>query len=417
MKSFKRALLAGVAAAAATAGAADVRAQDAEGPAFVRDRERPELDPLGIRLGSFFLFPQVVAGVAYDSNVFAEEDGADDDVVATAEPSFRLISDFGRHEVRLAGRAVVARYADFGDEDFADYGLEAGGRYDFGTGAEASGTVFHRRDHEGRGDPDSEFAKREPVVFTTTGAAAAFTQPFGRFSVTAGAGARTLDFRDVPLRGGGESNEDDRDRNAYDVSLRLGYEIRPGYEAFVRTTYDWVRYDGRDDQGRDRENDGYEVVAGAAVELTGLVVGQVFAGYFAREYDDAAFTDPSGLSFGGRLDWAVTGLTTVYGEASRSVVETSVAGASSITRTVLVAGVDHELLRQLVLNGEARLVRDDFEGIVREEDTLRLSAGAVYTLNRNLFVEGGYSFATRDSDAAGRGFDDNVVLFRVGVRL
>jgi hypothetical protein len=417
MKSFTRALLAGCAVVAAGSGADVAFAQDAEVSPFVRDRDRPELDPLGVRFGSFFLFPQAVAGLGYESNVFAEENDTDGDFVATFEPSFRLVSDFSRHELRLVGRVAAGRYFEFEDENFTDYGLEAGGRYDFGNGAEASGALFHRRDHEGRADPDAVFAKEEPVVFTTTGVSGSFTQPFGRFSATVGAGARTLDFRDVALRGGGESNEDDRDRDAYDASLRLGYEIVPGYEAFVRGTYDWVRYDGRDDLGRDRENDGYEVVGGARIDLTGLVVGQVFAGYFEREYDDNAFNDPSGLSFGGRLDWALTGLTTLYGEARRNVVETTVAGASSIQQTVFLAGVDHELLRQLVLNGEARLVRDDFQGIAREEDTVRLSAGAVYTLNRNLFLEGGYSFVSRDSDAANRSYDNNIVLFRVGARL
>lgn len=431
MGRLTRALLAGCASALALA-AADASAQagpqgaaqtaqatQAQEPApFVRDRVRPELDPLGVRLGGFLLFPQVTTGLTYTDNVFFTRDNKQSDLIATATPSFRLVSDFGRHEVRALGRVEAGRFLDNRDESYVNYDLEAGGRYDFGNRADASGTVFHRRASEGRDDPNSAAAFREPVVFTTTGGRASYTQPFGRFNASVGAGAQAIDYRDTPLRAGGTSDQDDRDRNVYDVNARLGYQIQPAYEAFVRAGYSWIRYDrARDNAGFARDSDGYEVVAGARIDLTGLVVGQVFAGYFRRDYDDARLRAVDGLSFGGRLDWAVTRLTTVYGEAQRNVVETTSGGASAIDQTVLLAGVDHELLRQVILNAEFRYVANDFRGIAREDDVYRLRLGATYTLNRNLFVEGGYSYETRESNVRAREFDNNVVLVRIGARL
>src|SRR5215469_591132 len=37
----------------------------------VVERPRPELDPLGIRLGTFFLFPRAEADGVYNDNIFA----------------------------------------------------------------------------------------------------------------------------------------------------------------------------------------------------------------------------------------------------------------------------------------------------------------------------------------------------------
>ena len=48
-----------------------VIAQELRRGASVLDRPKPELDPLGVRAGSFLIFPKVEVGTAYDDNVFA----------------------------------------------------------------------------------------------------------------------------------------------------------------------------------------------------------------------------------------------------------------------------------------------------------------------------------------------------------
>ena len=68
-------------------GAAWGQDADAEDPnVTVQDRERPDFDPLGIRAGSFLVFPELSVEGGYDSNVFATDDAEEDDLFSTIRP-------------------------------------------------------------------------------------------------------------------------------------------------------------------------------------------------------------------------------------------------------------------------------------------------------------------------------------------
>lgn len=420
MSRVQRALRAGVAGIALGCIAGGAVAQDPERGEFVRDRARPEIDPLGVRLGSFLLFPQLTTGLVYNDNVFATQNNTQSDFIATAVPRFDLRSNFGRHELRLVAEAEAGRYFDNTSENYVDYNVAGSGRLDVGTDGAFSGGFTHRRAHEGRGDPDSQTNvtdRNEPIVYTISGANAGYRQGFGRFNASIGVGADYYDFQDVERRNGTTATQDFRNRWVYQTQARVGYEIQPGYEAFVRGTYTSVAYDRRDPAGFQRDSDGVEAVVGARLDLTGLVVGEVFAGYLQRDYDDARLKDFDGLTFGGRLDWAVTQLTTVYGIARRSVLETTRFNASSIEQTLFAVGVDHELLRQFIVDAQLRRVTDEFQGAGVEDNYWRATVGGTYTFNRTMFVNAGYTYETRDSDAAGRDYDANIVTLRLGFRL
>ena len=92
-------------------------------------------------------------------------------------------------------------------------------------------------------------------------------------------------------------------------------------------------------------------------------------------------------------------------------------------RTTFQVGVDHELLRNLVLSAQAEYQMDDYlnsdplTGLTREDDFYLLQAGATYNINRNVYLRGTYSYSTRDSNVFGRDYDRNLFLLRVGGQL
>jgi len=73
------------------------------------------------------------------------------------------------------------------------------------------------------------------------------------------------------------------------------------------------------------------------------------------------------------------------------------AGASSLIQTEARAGVDHELLRNLLLSGAIHGRRLSFEGIDRTDDHLAASVGTDWLLNRYVQLALRYEFDTRDS--------------------
>ena len=64
-----------------------VIAQELQRGASILDRPKPELDPLGVRAGSFLIFPKVEVGTTYDDNVFATENNKEGDFIFQVLPT------------------------------------------------------------------------------------------------------------------------------------------------------------------------------------------------------------------------------------------------------------------------------------------------------------------------------------------
>jgi hypothetical protein len=388
----------------------------------VLERRRPELEQLGLRAGSFLFLPRVEAGATYDTNVYATRDNHEDDVIWTVRPRLDIKSDFSAHALNFSASADAGRYSDHNRENYTDYAVQADGRFDVNKGGALDGQLFHRRNHEGRGDINSLQGYAEPVTYLTSGGEAGYTQRFNRLRARVSGSAQYISYDDVDLIGGGVARQGDRDRWEYATVGRVGYEFIEGYEAFVQGTYSWTRHkNDRDAFGLDRDSDGYEVVGGLATDLTGLITGEVFAGYLVRNYKDSRLEDFSGLSFGGRVNWAVTQLTGISATASRQVRETSASPgfgtASSYTRTLFALGVDHELLRSLVLNGRLQYRQDDFNGNDRNDKVYTAGVGGTYQMNRNFYLTGGYTYEKRNSNISAADYSDNLIYLRVGAQM
>ena len=404
-------------------------AQQLERGETVLERPRPEVEQLGLRAGAFRILPRIEAGVTYDSNVFATESNEKDDLVYVVRPSLAVRSDFNRHALNFRASMDGGYFNEHSSENFTDYELQADGRFDYSREGAVSGLVFHRQEHEGRSDPDFDStdigdvnSRAEPVVYSVSGGEVAVTQGFNRFRVRLSGLAQYYDYDDTKAVGGGSIDQSDRNRWDYATSLRVGYEFIEGYEGFVRGTYNWSRrVDQFDRRGINRDSDGYEVVAGIASELTGLITGEIYAGYLSRNYDDPRLKDFDGLALGGRLTWSVTQLTTVVGSIDRQVRESTFERngqvASSYNRTIFALGVDHELLRTLLLNARLQYRQDDFNGVDRTDDVYTAGVGASYQLNRYLYLTGGYTYETRNSNLSGFGYDDHLVFLRIGAQM
>src|SRR5690606_38348112 len=114
-----------------------------------------------------------------------------------------------------------------------------------------------------------------------------------------------------------------------------GYDVQPGYTAFVQGSLNQRDYDQTpDDGGFNRNSDGYRVDAGIEVRLTNVIDGEFYLGYFGQNYDDPTFDDIGEIDAGARVLWSVTPLTTVKASLARNVEETIQANSSSYIATV-----------------------------------------------------------------------------------
>lgn len=392
----------------------------------VQDRDRPAFQAVGVRLGSFLVYPSVDLSVIYDDNLFADATDTDD-FFFRVSPQVRVESNFPRHALNFQADLNNDTYFDQSSEDRTEYGVRSTGRLDITEGTSFRGDVQFEERREDRGSPDAVGAAADPVEFNRFQGTGELSYRPGRGSISIGGTYENFDFDDVSLIGGGVQNNDDRDRDVYSGFGRIGYEVSPGYEVFALGLYGQTDYDSAlDDNGVNRDSDFYTVEGGTRFELTNVIAGEVSVGYTNEDFDDPALQTVDGISANADVEWYVTRLTTILLGASRRVQETTIAGvdsggapavASAFINTVIDIGVDHELMRNVILSAGFRYDLREYEGITREDDTYEADVRAIYLLNRNLSIAAEYRYEQRDSTAPTEDFESNIVGLTLRVQL
>lgn len=381
--------------------------------ATVTERARPDFDPIGVRLGGFFLLPALSVQESYNSNIFATERNEQSDFITSIEPRLDLRSNWNNHALNLHADTRVVRFADFDNEDFEDYTLATDGRLDVLRDFRLFGGAGYRVRHEQRSSPNNQSGV-EPTEYDVLGLNLGAEKQFNRVSARLDAKRDSYSYEDVRTAAGTRINQGDRDRDQTEIALRTGYEFTPLREVYLLGAYNFRDYDSRTDRnGFRRDSDGYTLAVGAEYDLTGVTFLDAFVGITRQDYDDARLRELAGWTAGAKLTWNVTQLTTVTGSLSREVEETILNNASGYFATRAEIRADHELLRNLLLNASLGYENDEFEGITRDDDYYLAGLGAKYLMNRFFSVSGGYGYRTRSSNAVNADFDENVVFLRL----
>ncbi len=391
----------------------------------VRNRQRPEYDPIGIRAGSFMLYPTVDQETGYDSNPRNAPKGiVDDSFFYSIAPNLEIQSTWSRHALQFD----VGSDSDFflngatADDNNTDIETNGFGRLDIGGQTSVSVDAGWQKGNEGRGDPESPAGAEEPTEFTTTRAGVTVQSGFNRLTYSTGIEATYSKYKDVDLIGGGIQQNGDRDQRTVEATARVGYEFSPGYTAFVRGSINNRDFqDNVDRSGNNRDSKGYEVNAGLQTEVTNLVTGEVFAGYLTQKYErqpTAAaqdLNDVNGVTFGTSLTWYPSPLLTANLRVNRSVEDTILPGASGRLATGVNASADYELRRNIIVTPSVGWSRDKYEtdtsaGLIERNDTI-VSSGlsATVLINRRASVEAGYDFTKRNSNIDSQDYNQHVL--------
>jgi hypothetical protein len=79
--------------------------------------------------------------------------------------------------------------------------------------------------------------------------------------------------------------------------------------------------------------------------------------------------------------------------------------------------LDHELLRNLLLQAAVSVSDDDYQDVDRSDTYVQAGFGAKYLMNRYIHLDLRYNYLNLDSDAQGEGFTNNTIflgaLFRI----
>jgi hypothetical protein len=368
---------------------------------------------LGIHLGGFMFYPTLDVSGRYNDNVLAVNTGAQSDFSYDVHPQFDLESTWTHYLLALKAQYDLHQYDKLSSQNTSNYLLSGEARFDIGVDSQFDATSEYDRMSELPGNTNVTTNAAKPTTYFRWNSAADFKHVFNRLQVDLGGSYTTLRFRNTPAVGGGTIFEVDRDRDVSVGYFDLGYQFSPGYQIFARGT--WNERDYRLVVSNFRNSSGYEAVAGLRTQITHLIDGQVYVGYLSQDYK--AFSTVAGLDYGLQLNWAVTRLSTITADISRSIEETDEIGASSYFATIASLGVTHALTRTVTLNANVSYTNNDYRGVTRNEDIYSASAGLDYELTPHFHVGADYRYTTRSSNVAGTNYNQNMVEARVRLAL
>ncbi len=395
----------------------------------VTDRDRPEVDPLGIQFGDFFFFPRAELDEGYVDNLFATESGKVGAWLTQAVPSFDIISNLPQNEIEVSGGAALGRYSTHTSENYDDAFGAVSGRIDLTALTHILAGVRIDRLHEPRTSPDSPGNAAEPVVYNTETGNVGIEQTGTRIGYEVDGIVTRTDYEAVPAFGGGTIFQDDRNETGYEGAVKGTYEFYPDYQAYLRGAGNTQQFDHAAGNGVPiRNSDGYRVDAGLRLDLTGVTYAEGYVGWLQQNYSASQFGSLGGLDVGANVVWNFSTLDTFKLTETRTANNSNAEIGPSAPGTALSPGylstisgvsLDHELLRNLLLNGNGAWEVDDWKGIDRTDNIYSIGAGGKYLMNRYLYLGLSWTFQRRDSTGAQQttSYSQNIFLLRISTQL
>jgi hypothetical protein len=375
----------------------------------VQQRARPDYEAPGIRAGGFLVYPRLEVSATRDDNIFATETSEVDDTIVRIKPEVSIESNWSQNFLSAYARGSFSRYSDNTDEDTEEFGVGTAGRIDVSRQSNIGFGADYARTFEPRTAPTAPRNAVSPVELDTSQFYVSASRSAGYVKLSGRADWRAFDYEDGRTGLGTVIDQDARDRDVASVSGRIDIAVSPDTAVFFQATGNERSYDVASTALEpNRDSSGSEFLLGLNFELSALVRGEVAAGYIQQDFDQAAFEDVEGYGARAQLEWFASELTTFNVSAGRTIEDTPITSVGAFVATNASVSVDHELLRNVILNARLTWGRDEYEGIDREDTRIGASAGGTYLINRNLGVNA--TFSTIDTESEGTARDQDFTV-------
>lgn len=382
----------------------------------VVDSDRRHVQPLGIRAGTYLIFPSVEEKIVYNDNIFGTSGNKTGDFRSELSPEIVFQSHLPRHVLNMALGGRLVSYFDNSDQDYIDGYAALNGALHIDNAHTLSVSLLTRQEHEELSDITASRAAAEPVPIWRNKAAIGITRDVGRLYGTASATYNRWDFANVDSRDGGTLDQSFRDQEAWTAQLQSGYRISPGFEIvskirFLRQLNTASNVAPKDDI----DAYGYEASAGLAFQTSPLLRWRLLGGYGLRDYDEPGRDNVATSLLEGQFEWLPTQKMTIYGSVSRAIVDLESSQSGGSVETAVDGRLDYEIYNNIVLSAGATAKETDFSEENRSDRTYSGRIGLEYYLNKNWLFTFQYEHERRDSNLDEFDMDSN--RFMVGAKL
>lgn len=355
-------------------------------------RVRPLYAERGVRLGGFQFYPKLSGSLGYNSNVAGTHEGPGSYFVET-NPSLQIQSDWSRNSLGASFSADNFQYPNTTVQSYTNWQAAIGGGYTIGRGNldVAYGHFSLNELPTDVGAPPSA----TPIPYTVDDLRSDYTFDLGTLKIIPNIDLSYWRFGSTTTLTNQPFPQSYRDRNVLQGGATLQYELSG------RTSLLLVL------QGSDAQFVNPQVtelpplssksamaLGGIDYQYDGVWRYQLLAGMELRAF--RGFANKTEPVLQGTVIWTPTGLTTITASALRTISDPTTEGSSGYVDSRVQIRVDHEYLRNVLLDGEA-----GFENAAYFQgggvSGYYLGGGVTWLLNRNLRLSAHYQFTERSS--------------------
>jgi hypothetical protein len=377
----------------------------------VKNRQQPGYEPVGIRAGSWMFSPALTFGTFYDSNVFSSNTMKRSDIAAVVEPSLRANTLWEQHGIDLRLDTQSTIYDHNSGLNQTNASLKGNAWYDVSRDLAVLTSFQIAHLNEGVGTLSSPANAVQPTPYDLLSGDLSLRKEFNRLTVSVGFRTDSYDYQSTRAQNGTVINEDSRDGLIYTLHSRFDYAISPSLGWFAAA--EGNERDIRGTPGQPLDSQGYRVLTGVTFALTNLITGELGAGYVQQRFVDPTIGTIEGPSYRARLTWHATRLLDVHFKAEQVVTETADTTSVGVIGNAVQAGVDYELLRNLVISASGGYEVDQFYGQARKDRVTTTDASIKYLLNRFAAISVFHRYTNRDSDIPTFSYEKNQVGINV----
>jgi hypothetical protein len=388
--------LAGVDARAQAIGqfdASDIVGVGVEPGVTVMSRRRDDFDPLGIRVGSFMIRPNVSESAGFDDNVLGTSKKTSSPVFMTSG-SVEAKSDWARRSLDFGLTVDDSRYTDVPKQSQTNWSASVAGSYDIGRDTAYLGYTHQNLNQTPR-DLDTPALDRT-IPYRIDTFRAGYNVTFNRLSLRPELALGIYSFDDGTVAGVPYPQRF-RDRVVTTPGIVASYELSPRRKVLVIVRNAIADYRAPEPGATVRDYNDTSILTGIDYDGGGLWRTRLLAGYERRTFTSRDLKTIEAPVAEATVVFNPTGLTTLTGTVSRRIADSADETTTGFTETAVKLSVDHEYLRNVLLRANAGFAYNEYGQNQGHQTLANLGASATWLVNRNARLALSYDLFLRDS--------------------
>jgi hypothetical protein len=354
----------------------------------VLSRARPLYTTPGVNVGSFVVKPQFNEAFGYDSNPTGVT-GVGSSLLLKTSPSVTVNSDWSENSLGMSLSADNFHYFDLPQTDYTNWTASLGGGITIGR---SQLTLGYSHLSENQTAADIGAVQSEiPVHYSVDDVRSGYTFDFGRFSLTPAVDVQHYNF-DNAVIDNQIVTQTYRDRYVFTGSVTARYSLSEQRNLmFVVQGLD-NSFTNQLASQPSNDSTGVLALGGIDYKAEGPWTYRVLVGAERRDFSASQYASHTAPVIAGNVVWTPTGLTTVTGLISRSIEAPNAEGNSGFTYSDASVVVDHELYRNILLQGRVGFQYLQYLQGGGSQTSYSFGASANWLINRTVRLSVDYNF-------------------------